>query len=206
MDYLPLGNTLHRWRVSSRDESSNWSARCIAGAWGRLPRGYCDPDAWSASAGGHLFNESTLSSPASSSLRPCRPASDDILTRSSSIGGSRRASLEVDEVQHFNEFRLATLKAYPANARLAFPKEIWMGACLNERGLKGVGFGKPCPPLFPGEGGRHRQRAFRDALADILPLVHGWAPTLRIAHFEVESWVYNRNASARIADFIAGRW
>lgn len=45
------------------------------------------------------------------------------------------------------------------------------------------------PPLFPGEGGRHRQRAFRDALTDILAPGYGFAPTLRIADFEVEDWI-----------------
>jgi hypothetical protein len=40
---------------------------------------------------------------------------------------------------------------------------------------------RPCPPLFPDAGGRHLQRAFRDALADLVPLEHGWLPTLRIA-------------------------
>jgi hypothetical protein len=39
--------------------------------------------------------------------------------------------------------------------------------------------------LFPGEGGRHRQRAFRDALADLLPPVHDWLPTIRISDTEV---------------------
>ena len=44
-------------------------------------------------------------------------------------------------------------------------------------------------PLFPGEGARHRQRAFRDALTDILAPDYGFAPTLRIAHFEVKDWI-----------------
>lgn len=35
------------------------------------------------------------------------------------------------------------------------------------------------------EGGRHWQRAFRDALADLLPLVHDWLPTIRISDTEV---------------------
>ncbi|GHE99407.1 hypothetical protein GCM10018772_24720 [Streptomyces fumanus] len=49
----------------------------------------------------------------------------------------------------------------------------------------GGGFGKPKPPLFPGEGGRHRQRVFRDALADLLPPVHDCLPTIRISDMEV---------------------
>jgi hypothetical protein len=40
-------------------------------------------------------------------------------------------------------------------------------------------------PLFPGPGGRHRQRAFRDALADLLAPEHGWLPTIRISDREI---------------------
>jgi hypothetical protein len=36
---------------------------------------------------------------------------------------------------------------------------------------------------------RHRQRAFRDALTDLLAPHHGFAPTLRIADFEVKDWI-----------------
>ena len=61
----------------------------------------------------------------------------------------------------------------------AFPKGIWIRHSEMKKRLEGGGFGRPKPPLFPGDGGRHRQRAFRDALADILPLSHAWLPTLR---------------------------
>jgi hypothetical protein len=67
-------------------------------------------------------------------------------------------------------------------------------ASAAKRRLEGGGFAKPRPPLFPGEGGRHRQRAFRDALADILPAVHGWKRTLRIADFEVKPWLFTAEA------------
>jgi hypothetical protein len=65
---------------------------------------------------------------------------------------------------------------------LAFPAEVWRQRSHGKRRLEGGGFGAPKPPLFPGAGGRHRQRAFRDALRDILPPEHGWLPTLRIYH------------------------
>jgi hypothetical protein len=113
--------------------------------------------------------------------------------------------LEVDEVQHFNPYRATTLRAYPRSVALAFSKRTWIASCAQKTRLEGVGFGRPCPPLFPGQGGRHRQRAFRDALADIVPLAHGWAPTLRIADFEVEGWLFGRGARSRMADLLAGR-
>jgi hypothetical protein len=59
--------------------------------------------------------------------------------------------------------------------------------------------------LFPQEDGRHRQRAFRDALADVLPRRPRLLPTLRIADFEVEGWLGQRGAKARVAALITDR-
>jgi hypothetical protein len=63
----------------------------------------------------------------------------------------------------------------------------------------------PKPPLFPLEDGRHRQRAYRDALADLLPAVHGWLPTLRIADFEVAEWIYRPGARRRMEQLLGER-
>jgi hypothetical protein len=54
-------------------------------------------------------------------------------------------------------------------------------------------------------GGRHRQRAFRDALADLLPSLHGYAPTLRIADFEVLPWIREPGAATRLWRLIEPR-
>jgi hypothetical protein len=113
--------------------------------------------------------------------------------------------VEFDETQHFNRYRAVTLRAYPRSIRLAFPKRKWLEACDAKTRLEGGGFGRPKPPLFPGEGGRHRQRAFRDALADILPVTYGWLPTLRVAKFEVEDWIYGARAKAKMRELLAGR-
>jgi hypothetical protein len=98
--------------------------------------------------------------------------------------------VEVDETQHFNRFRGRTLRAYPRSVRVAFPKRVWLDASDRKSRLEGGGFGVAKPPLFPGDGGRHRQRAFRDMLADVLPLAHGWLSTLRIADFEAVGWLF----------------
>ncbi|HVZ35466.1 MAG TPA: hypothetical protein VG963_23725 [Polyangiaceae bacterium] len=66
-----------------------------------------------------------------------------------------------------------------------------------------VGAGRS--PRSPEEGGRHRQRAFRDALADIVPLAHDWAPTLRIADFEVAGRLHSPDASTRMSALLAER-
>lgn len=71
--------------------------------------------------------------------------------------------------------------------------------------LPGGGFARPCPPLFPDPGGRHLQRAFRDGLADLLPSVHGWRPTLRIADFEVVDWIHAADVADRMAALVGRR-
>lgn len=114
--------------------------------------------------------------------------------------------VEIDEAQHFTPFRAMTLSAYPNQERLAFPRKAWHDESRRGRTTSGGGWAAPKPPLFPMAGGRHRQRAFRDALADLLPAVHGWEPTLRIAHFEVEPWIWSQHgASARLQRLIEER-
>lgn len=113
--------------------------------------------------------------------------------------------VEVDESQHFNEFRALTLRYYPKGAEIAFPRSEWEAASKRGRTIKGGGWAAPKPPLFPMEGGRNRQRAFRDALADLLPPVHGFAPTLRIADFEVEAWIWDRDAPSRLHALVEER-
>ena len=113
--------------------------------------------------------------------------------------------VEIDEKQHFNEFRAKTLRLYPKQTRLGFPKDLWLTQSELRVARNGGGWGKPVPPLFPMAGGRHRQRAFRDALADLLPPLYGYAPTLRIASFEVEPWIWQRGAAARLKEMIAPR-
>jgi hypothetical protein len=112
--------------------------------------------------------------------------------------------LEVDEKQHFNEFRAATLKHY-GNAPVAFDTNAWLAASVAKKKLEGGGFAKAKPPLFSGLNGRHLQRAFRDALCDLIPPLHGFAPTLRIADFEVKSWIYGNDAEGRMHELLSTR-
>lgn len=113
--------------------------------------------------------------------------------------------LEFDEKQHFNRYRARTLGFYADQVLLAFPVEVWVSHSEQKTGLEGGGFGKPKPPLFPGDGGRHRQRAFRDALCDILPPGHGFLPTLRIGDFEVIGWLHAADARERMAELLDDR-
>jgi hypothetical protein len=130
-----------------------------------------------------------------------RRAVDCILQRR----GEPPRIVEFDETQHFNRYRAITLRRYPRSVRVAFDRSVWLRASEAKVRLEGGRFGRPKPPLFPHEDGRHRQRAYRDALADLLPAVHGWLPTLRIADFEIKAWIYERGAGARLADLLAKR-
>jgi hypothetical protein len=118
------------------------------------------------------------------------------------VDSSAPRIIEVDEEQHFNHYRARTLRLY-SDAPLAFDPEVWIEYSDAKRRLEAGGFSKPKPPLFPGDGGRHRQRAFRDALCDIVPLCHGFEPTLRIAYFEVVGWLTSSDAPKRMKDFPA---
>jgi hypothetical protein len=113
--------------------------------------------------------------------------------------------LEVDETQHFNRYRALTLRHYPGGARIAFPTERWIAQSEKKTRLEGGGFGKPRPPLFPAEHGRHAQRAFRDSLADLLPPEHGYKPTFRIGDFEVLPWIYTGEAETRMRELLDAR-
>src|SRR5439155_24449544 len=108
--------------------------------------------------------------------------------------------------QHFNEFRASTLLLYPEQVPLGFPREVWLEASRHGRLIGPPGYWRPKPPLFPMDGGRHLQRAFRDALADLLPPLHGFAPTVRIADFEVIPWIWDeRGATARLRRLMENR-
>ena len=121
------------------------------------------------------------------------------------VRGKQPRVLEVDEKQHFNSFRAATLRCYLGKVPTAFDGELWLEHCDRKKRLERGGFAKPKPPLFPGDGGRHRQRAFRDALSDILPPAHGFEPTLRIADFEVKDWIFTNAAPEKMAELLESR-
>ena len=114
--------------------------------------------------------------------------------------------LEVDEKQHSNAFRYLALERYPPDTELRFPIDAWKDASRRKSHLEGGGFARPKPPLFGMENGRHRQRAFRDALADLIPPVNGWGPTIRIAAFEIQPWIWRSDAPAEFGRRFASRF
>lgn len=115
--------------------------------------------------------------------------------------GSQRV-LEIDETQHFNAARAGTLDCYNELVSVAFDVGTWRELCdqyANRTYLPG--YAKPRPPLFPEDGGRQRQRAFRDFLADALPPLYGWLPTMRVSHLEARGVV--RAGAVRLDELLA---
>jgi len=114
--------------------------------------------------------------------------------------------LEVDERQHFTAARAITLAQYPKATPLGFSHKAWAARCEALAGREPGGrFARPCPPLFPGDAGRHRQRAFRDALADLLPPEYDWRPTVRISDNEASNLAYGGDPAGGLRALLAGR-
>ncbi|MCW2874604.1 hypothetical protein [Actinacidiphila oryziradicis] len=114
--------------------------------------------------------------------------------------------LEVDERQHFTTARAISLAHYPETTPLGYNRKAWAGRCQALAGREPGGkFAAACPPLFPGGGGRHRQRAFRDALADLLPPEHGWHPTVRISDSEATGVAYGGDPAGGLRTLLADR-
>jgi hypothetical protein len=117
-------------------------------------------------------------------------------------------AVELDEEQHFNRYRLATLAA-SAYARLpAFPLAAYRahcargeGACLKKAGYKGYWTNPNCERQFgpAGTAGqlngpgapRWKQRALYDFVKDLAPLILG-VGVVRVAIWD-EVWVAGRS-------------
>lgn len=118
----------------------------------------------------------------------------------------RRRIVEFDETQHFSGARAQTLAHYGGVA-VAFDVDEWRERSVARAGREpGGGFAAPKPPLFPGEGGRHRQRAFRDFLADYLPTIQvEWLPTARIHDTEAKAALKESSPAAAVAQLWTAR-
>ena len=76
--------------------------------------------------------------------------------------------LEFDERQHFTTPRKLALSAYPDDLALGFSKEQWISQCERHDA-------KDNDPPF-----RDEQRAWYDALRDLVPTIKGLQPTVRL--------------------------
>lgn len=100
-------------------------------------------------------------------------------------------AVEFDESQHFNKFRYVTLRHYSDTNCFSFDLELYKTIAdskIVKPGTSGFQKLKSFDPLFPEmlEGNRQnnrpRQRAFRDYLKDITPVLMGFNPTIRICY------------------------
>ena len=98
---------------------------------------------------------------------------------------------EFDEKQHFNQYRLITLKRGYKNLRFSFDYNFYYelsSECVAKPGKSGFHRLRSTDILFPEmlkgnkQDNRIRQRAFRDYLKDIVPIKLGYNPTIRISY------------------------
>lgn len=88
--------------------------------------------------------------------------------------------IEIDEHQHFTTFRLATLDRYPSDLKVGFDIDEYRELCRAwsakadryRAGKDAVGFGA---------SGRQRQRAYNDALRDVVAPALGHPGVVRVA-------------------------
>ena len=87
--------------------------------------------------------------------------------------------VEVDESQHFTSFRLLSLELYPMNVPLGFDLVEYRALCRAwaERSDK---YRKNKAAIGFGDGGRQRQRAYHDALRDLVAPEMGHPPVIRV--------------------------
>ncbi len=88
--------------------------------------------------------------------------------------------VEVDESQHFTSFRLATLDLYPSTIPLGFDLHEYKSLC-RELAPRSDRYRRDKAAIGFGPGGRQRQRAYNDALRDLVTPVMGCPPVIRVA-------------------------
>ena len=83
--------------------------------------------------------------------------------------------LEFDESQHFSRARLITLLSYPEQFPLGFRLPRWRELCRNIDAKDDTPFD------------RDERRAWYDTLRDLVPIAHGFRPTIRL-YAEEREW------------------
>jgi hypothetical protein len=89
--------------------------------------------------------------------------------------------VEYDEVQHFTTARLEALSLYPATALLGFDLAEYIALVRRWSPRGDKGFAHKTAAEFPGPAGRQRQRAYFDAVRDLVAPHFGNGPLIRIA-------------------------
>ena len=88
--------------------------------------------------------------------------------------------IEIDESQHFTSFRLRTLDLYPDSSQLGFDLNEYRTLC-REWSARSDRYRASKAAVGFGPGGRQRQRAYHDALRDLVAPEVGRPPVVRVA-------------------------
>lgn len=89
--------------------------------------------------------------------------------------------IEVDEKQHFTSARLRTFEYYPPDCELGFDNVEYRALVEQWRTRGDSSFAHKFAPDFPRPGGRQAQRAYNDALRDLLAPTFTGHPLIRLA-------------------------
>lgn len=92
--------------------------------------------------------------------------------------------VEVDEFQHFTSDRLETLLAYPDEVGLGFVREEYIDLCGQLRSKADRYRASKEARGFRGAGGRRAQRAYFDAVRDLVVPALGFQPVIRAAAYD----------------------
>jgi hypothetical protein len=82
--------------------------------------------------------------------------------------------VEIDESQHFTTERLVTLRSYPADAEVAFSVSEYITLCEILRAGSDLYRAEKPARGFQRPGGRRAQRAYFDAVRDLVAPLSGW--------------------------------
>ena len=89
--------------------------------------------------------------------------------------------IEVDEVQHFTTSRLRSFTFYPADVPLGFDLGQFVALAQRWAEKGDRAFAHKTAADFPAPGGRQAQRAYNDALRDLLAPTFTGFPVIRLA-------------------------
>lgn len=88
--------------------------------------------------------------------------------------------IEVDEMQHFTTDRMASLDHYPPDLVLGFDTDLYRSLIDRWSAPADRAFAHRTSTDFPETGGRRAQRAYNDALRDLLAPTFTGRPVLRV--------------------------
>ncbi|MGM1028988.1 MAG: hypothetical protein ACQEWM_03835 [Actinomycetota bacterium] len=97
-----------------------------------------------------------------------------------------RTFIEVDEVQHHTSDRLRTLEFYPSDHPAAFSVPLVEARCLAHAERAARSWANKHAACFDWPGGRRAQRAYNDALRDLVTPLMGYPPVLRVPAIGVD--------------------